>query len=159
MELTTLLTCQWIHTWLTQRSQQVVLDGAYSEFLRGLYLALWCFFLYINDITKHIESPLILLMIAYCTERFLILILQNFSSKLVEDQKKRSQPAFINIFKHSKFNLASSYTPNLTVNLYDPEDYYLDSTNLPVAKPRVSGDRKGFACFSIISASGLYPGL
>ena len=33
---------------------------------------------------------------------------------LVEDQKKRLQPAFINISKHSKFNLASSNTPNLT---------------------------------------------
>ena len=40
--------------------------------------------------------------------------LLKFSSELVEDQKKKSQPAFVYTSKHSKFNLANSNTPNLT---------------------------------------------
>ena len=57
--------CHWISTWLTQRSQQVVLDGASSESVsvqygvpQGTVLGSLMFLIYINDITESISSPL-----------------------------------------------------------------------------------------------------
>ena len=43
-----------------------------------------------------------------------LLILQKFSSELVEDQKQKEKKGCNHISKHSKFNLASNNTPNLT---------------------------------------------
>ena len=57
--------CHWISTWLTQRSQQVVLDGASSESVsvqsgvpQGTVFGPLMFLIYINDITESISSPL-----------------------------------------------------------------------------------------------------
>ena len=57
--------CRWISTWLTQRSQQVVLDHASSDSVsvqcgvpQGTVLGPLMFLLYNNEITENISSPL-----------------------------------------------------------------------------------------------------
>ena len=55
----------WLSTWLTQRSQRVVIDGHESEYARvisgvpqGTVLGSVMFLLYINDINNNISSSL-----------------------------------------------------------------------------------------------------
>ena len=57
--------CKWIGTWLTHRSQKVVLDGVSSDSKpvhsgvpQGTVLGSLMFLIYINDITEHITSSL-----------------------------------------------------------------------------------------------------